>query len=191
MFKKRSLSKETHMKIKYLKEKTIITGLFVLQGFAMTQGFITSSHVETFETPNKSSSGVIVIKAQETVVEHYTKPEEVSKSSLKEQIIEKIKTKFQEDADKAIQMLSTCENRSLSPTAINKANSNGTWDVGVFQINVDPSNTTEVEKLKNIDYNIERAFKKFISKNRTFYHWTCGYVVGDYTYLDYLRGVKP
>lgn len=127
-----------------------------------------------------SSAGLIEIPPTPTPL-----PKNVSQHSVK--VIREI---FGEHADKGIKMLTTCENSTLNPHAINKANRNGTWDVGIWQINVDPANTEEVERLKDPVYNTQRAWAKFTSKGNTFYHWTCGYVVGDYTYLDYLRG-KP
>ena len=96
--------------------------------------------------------------------------------------------KFQGDADKAITMIRTCENSSFNPHAINKANRNKTWDVGIMMINVDPSNTDEVLKLQDYRYNIDRGYAKYKAHKNTFYLWTCGNRVGDYTYLNKLRG---
>ena len=52
------------------------------------------------------------------------------------------------------------ENMKEDPNAVNK-NSNGTEDVGLNQVNVDPSDTEEVEKLKDPMYNYARAGKIF------------------------------
>ncbi len=90
-------------------------------------------------------------------------------------------------AEKGIKMLKTCENSKLDPTIINKANRNGTWDVGLWQINVKPSNVEEVERLKDPVYNTKIAWQKFTAHNMKFYLWTCGHVVGDYTYVHALN----
>lgn len=94
---------------------------------------------------------------------------------------------FGEDADDAIAVIGQCENSDFNPNAINKGNNNGTWDVGIFQMNVDPNNTEEVEKLKDFKYNVDQAKKKFDAKG-SFYYWTCGHVVGHRTYVDALNG---
>lgn len=108
--------------------------------------------------------------------------------SVEEQIEARIHEVFGDRGNDAIKMLKTCENKSFDPKEVSPLNSNGTVDVGIFQVNADPKNTEEVEKLKDWEYNIQRAYKKFEAKKRTFYYWTCGHVVGDYTYVDYLRG---
>lgn len=108
--------------------------------------------------------------------------------SVEEQIEARIHEVFGDRADDAIKMLKTCENKSFDPQVVSPLNDNGSVDVGLFQINTDPKNTDEVEKLKNWEYNIQRAYKKFEAKYRTFYYWTCGNVAGDYTYVDYLKG---
>lgn len=87
-------------------------------------------------------------------------------------------------------MLKKCENSKLDPNIINKANRNGTWDVGLWQINVNPADTAEVERLKDPTYNTKIAWGKFNAHNKTFYLWTCGHVVGDYTYVHALKAKK-
>ncbi len=57
-------------------------------------------------------------------------------------------------------LLRAGENMAENPQAINK-NSNGSWDVGLFQINVDPKNIAEVERLKDPLYNTMRAGQIF------------------------------
>lgn len=63
----------------------------------------------------------------------------------------------------AFHLLRAGENQAENPSAINY-NSNGTLDVGLFQINVDPNNTAEVERLKNPVYNATRAAEIFKSR---------------------------
>lgn len=50
------------------------------------------------------------------------------------------------------------ENGQEKPDHINK-NSDGTIDVGLLQINVDPKNTAEVERLKDPEYNIAKGLE--------------------------------
>lgn len=111
----------------------------------------------------------------------------------KQQVMAYLIERFGDSADDAITILNKCENSSFDPTLINKGNNNGTWDVGVMQINVDPNNTAEVERLKDYKYNIDRGYEKFKTGDggkhkNSFYLWTCGYEVGHYTYLNRLRG---
>jgi len=110
--------------------------------------------------------------------------------SVEEQIEARIHEVFGDRGNDAIKMLKTCENKPFDPKAVSPLNGNGSVDVGLFQVNADPKNTEEVERLKDWEYNIQRAHKKFEAKERTFYYWTCGHVVGDYTYVDYLKGRK-
>lgn len=63
----------------------------------------------------------------------------------------------------AFHLLRAGENKAENPNAIYK-NNNGTWDVGLYQINVDPRNTAEVERLKNPLYNTMRAAEIFKSR---------------------------
>lgn len=106
----------------------------------------------------------------------------------KQQIMAYLIEKFGDRADDAITMINTCENTTFDPARINTGNNNGTWDVGVMQINVDPKNTTEVEKLKNYKYNIDRGYEKYKAHKNTFYLWSCGDKAGDYTYKMKLEG---
>lgn len=106
----------------------------------------------------------------------------------KQQIMAYLVQVFGDRADDAITMINTCENSSFSSQTINKGNNNGTWDVGVMQINVDPKNTEEVEKLKGYKYNIDRAYLKYKAHKNTFYLWSCGDRAGDYTYKMRLEG---
>lgn len=96
--------------------------------------------------------------------------------------------KFGNDADKAIAMIKTCENGTFDPKRVSPLNiqKNGrrSYDVGIFQMNVDEKNTAEIERMKDWKYNIDQAYKKYAAKNNTFYYWTCGSKVGDRTYLD-------
>ena len=100
--------------------------------------------------------------------------------------------KFGNNADKAIAMIKTCENGTFDPKRVSGLNiqqdGRRSYDVGIFQMNVDEKNTAEIERMKNWKYNIDQAYKKYASKNNTFYYWTCGSKVGDRTYLDALRG---
>ena len=102
--------------------------------------------------------------------------------------------KFQDRADDAIHMIKACENNSFDPTRVSGLNiqDNGrrSYDVGLFQINVDENNKEEMERLKDWKYNIDRAYEKYHAKGDTFYFWTCGKVAGDKTYVDALRRSK-
>lgn len=111
----------------------------------------------------------------------------------KQQILAYIVSKFGDSAADAITIIRKCENSTFDPTRMNKSNKNGTWDVGVMQINVDPENAAEVKKLQDYRYNIDRGYQKFLQGDggkhrKTFYLWTCGHEIGQYTYVDRLKG---
>lgn len=106
----------------------------------------------------------------------------------KQQIMAYLIEKFGDRADDAITMINTCENSTFNPSLINKGNNNRTWDVGVMQINVQPTDTQEVEKLKYYKYNIDRGYEKYKAHKNTFYLWSCGDKAGDYTYKMKLEG---
>ncbi len=108
----------------------------------------------------------------------------------KQKILHYLVEKFGDRSADAITMINTCENHALNPHAINKGNNNGTWDVGVMQINVDPSNTAEVDRLQDYAYNIDQGYKKYHAHGDTFYLWSCGDRAGDYTYKMKLEGKK-
>lgn len=112
-------------------------------------------------------------------------------TSQKQQIMAYMIEKFGDNADDAITILNKCENSEFNPNAVNH-NANGTCDVGVMQINT-KCDSEEFEKLKDWKYNINRGYEKFKAGDggkyrNTFYLWTCGYEVGDYTYYDRMQG---
>lgn len=153
----------------------LLTGAyFWLQGDSQEPLFIQPEQVRAIE-PQMASLGTL--------------PEPTPAGTEKQQIMHYIVEKFGERANDAIAMLSTCENHKLDPKAVNRGNTNGTCDVGVFQINT-TCDSPEYYKLMDWKYNIDRAYEKYSSKKNTFYYWTCAYVVKDYSYLDAIRGVK-
>lgn len=93
---------------------------------------------------------------------------ETEKCKIMAYIVEK----FGDDASDAITMLNKCENHSLNSKATNKANSNGTIDRGVFQIN----SIHGGDELYDWKTNIDKAYKIF--KNRGWSAWSCSHVIG-------------
>lgn len=161
--------------------------VFGLLGFML----LTADHDKELLSP--IPTGAVQVYAETPALQEEAAPvEEVTPlevdTSEKAQILAYIVEVFGEHAADAITMIRKCENSKFNPHAMNKGNNNGTWDVGIFQMNVDPANTAEVEKLQDWKYNIDQAYKKFQAKNNTFYYWTCGHEVGHYTYVDYLNG---
>lgn len=67
----------------------------------------------------------------------------------------------------AFHLLRSSENMAENPDAVNY-NDNGTVDVGLFQINVDPKNTEEVQNLKDPEYNATRAAEIFKQRMQIF-----------------------
>ncbi len=104
-------------------------------------------------------------------------------TSEKQQIMAYLVEKFGDRAGDAITIINQCENHAFNPNAINH-NHNGTVDIGVMQINVDPSNTAEVEKLHDWKYNIDRGYAKYKSAGNKFTAWTCATVIGEKNYLN-------
>ena len=107
-------------------------------------------------------------------------------------VIDYIYEKFGEDAERGITMLKTCENSTLNPFAVNW-NGNGTVDIGLWQHNLNPEDKEEWARLEDPYYSTDLAWEKFVGAGyhyhtNSFYLWTCGYIVNDYTYLDYIRG---
>lgn len=90
---------------------------------------------------------------------------------------------FEERSHEAIEMLASCENGHLDPLAENH-NNNGTIDRGIFQIN----SIHGGEEMFDWKTNIDKAYEIYSNHDNTFYAWTCGDRVGDYTYLNKLRG---
>lgn len=165
------------------KSLAIVPTLFF--GIAGIMPLTVPQHTELFQQPE-----TFTVQAFDgtKAVPSATPVPTLNPTTQKQEILKYIVEKFGDRAADAITMLNKCENHGLRTDTINKGNSNGTWDVGVFQINVDPKDTAEVEKLKDWKYNVDRAYQKFHSKNDTFYMWTCGDFVGDRTYVHALRG---
>jgi len=106
--------------------------------------------------------GNIEVQAQEV---------EVDKCDLIENDIEQyICEVFEDDYEDAMKILS-CENKGLSPLAINDANSNGSTDVGIFQINSIHGFT--VEEMQDYRANINFAHKLF--KRDSWSAWACSH----------------
>lgn len=105
----------------------------------------------------------------------------------REKMLAYVHEKFGERADDAIKMLETCENRGLNPKIVSPLNiqksGRRSYDVGLFQINVDEHNTAEQEKLKDWKYNTDRAYAKYSAKGNKFTAWTCAPVIGEKNYL--------
>jgi len=106
--------------------------------------------------------GNIEVQAQEV---------EVDKCDLIENDVEQyICEVFEDDYEDAMKILS-CENKGLSPLAINDANSNGSTDVGIFQINSIHGFT--VEEMQDYRANINFAHKLF--KRDSWSAWACSH----------------
>jgi len=88
------------------------------------------------------------------------------------QIMAYIVERFGDDAADAITMINKCENHAFNPKATNTANSNGTIDRGIFQIN----SIHGGDEMYNWRTNIDAAYKIF--KNRGWGAWSCSYVIG-------------
>lgn len=99
-----------------------------------------------------------------------------------------IREVFEDDAEKALQLLTSgekdtkCpggENKTLNPNAVNTAGNKpaGSRDIGVFQIN-EYWQKTQGKFLFNPRVNIEIAHQLFEENGKSFNLWTCGKVMG-------------
>lgn len=164
----------------------VILVISIVMGFLMFLYNSSTIVIAEEESQIEVEKMLQVVDSQNEIKMAENTPQEATRATG-DRVIDAIYENFGDRAEDAIRMLKECENKEFSTNVVSGKNGNGTVDVGLFQINIDPKNVEEVEKLKDYKYNIERALKKFKAKNNTFYYWTCGYVVGDYTYVDYLR----
>lgn len=91
----------------------------------------------------------------------------------KQQILDYIVKVFGDDSADAITLINKCENHAFDPSATNW-NSNGTWDVGIFQIN--QVHGYSMEEMKNWKQNIDAAKKIFDRSGWS--AWSCSEEVG-------------
>lgn len=99
---------------------------------------------------------------------------EVDKCSLIENEIEQyICEVFGDEYENAMEVLS-CENKGLNHLAINDANSNGSTDVGIFQINSIHGFT--VEEMQDYKKNVDFAYK--LMKRDGWSAWACSHKIG-------------
>lgn len=91
-----------------------------------------------------------------------------------------IKTIFgQEEGERLIYMLKTCENKTLKVDATNW-NRNGTWDKGLLQINQIHGYTEE--QLFDYKFNIRAGYKIYKNAGYSFSPWTCSDVIGEHPF---------
>lgn len=98
---------------------------------------------------------------------------EVHSQTTEEQIIAYIWEKFGYEAESAFAILS-CENGKLDPYAINIYNSDGSIDVGIFQIN--SIHGYSVEYLQDWKNNIDMAYGIF--ERDGWSAWSCSWKIG-------------
>ena len=94
--------------------------------------------------------------------------QEKEQEEVKESIEDKIRAVFGDNADRAIE-IARCES-GLNPNAINNSNSNGSTDVGLFQIN--SVHGVRSKWLLNPDINI-RVAKQIFDEQGNFSAWVC------------------
>ncbi len=116
--------------------------------------------VEAVEETSSTKTVVVVVEE---------KPTAPTNKPIKEKICEV----FGDECENAWKIVSECENKSLDPSLVHK-NSNGTVDVGLFQIN--SIHGYSEEYLKNIDNNIRVAYRIF--KMGGWSQWACSWVIG-------------
>jgi hypothetical protein len=104
------------------------------------------------------------------------------------QILAYLIEKFQDDAANAITMIRKCENSTFDPNRVSGLNiqksGRRSYDIGVMQINVDELNTSEISKLKDWKYNIDRGYAKYKASGNTFHQWSCAGVIGQKSFAD-------
>lgn len=100
-------------------------------------------------------------------------PEPDKCSPIENEIEQYICEVFEDDYEDAMTILS-CENASLNPLAINDANSNGSTDVGIFQINSIHGFT--VAEMQDYRLNVDFAHK--LMHRDTWSAWACSWKLG-------------
>lgn len=155
-----------HIKPDYTAIKTMIASAvfgWVIMNLDYSQWIVKAE----FVSPLSDAKVIQVEKVVEVKV-----PVPVKCTTEKCEIMAYILEKFGDDASDAITMLNKCENHSLNPKATNTANSNGTVDRGVFQIN----SVHGGDEMYNWKTNIDTAYRIF--KNRGWSAWSCSHVIG-------------
>ncbi len=85
-----------------------------------------------------------------------------------------IKVFGEEEGQKAIKIISECENGRWNPRATNW-NRNGTWDTGLFQIN--QVHGRSLEDMQDPIKNIDQAYKVYKNAGNSFHPWSCSHVI--------------
>lgn len=159
---------------------SIFGSMFFVQSISVAAGIVKANQ-EMIWPVNAYAQVVAVPKYIEVEKEVFAKCE-----SETCQIINYIAQKFQKDADEAIAIVRTCENGTFDPYRVSGLNiqksGRRSYDVGIFQINVDENNTEEIERLKDWKYNVDRAYSKYKASKNTFYQWSCSHVVNQKNY---------
>lgn len=104
------------------------------------------------------------VQASEPILETYGAPTE---------IVDFIVKYFGDEAQNALKVVGTCENKGWNTKATNQ-NRNGSWDAGIFQIN--SIHGYSQEYLFNPENNIKAAKKIFDGRGWT--SWSCSHVLG-------------
>lgn len=123
-------------------------------------------------TTNSSHS----IKEAKLISPHFQNvyAEETIVPNEKDEITSYIKEVFGKDSDKAFKLLS-CENKSLSPDAVNTAGNfpEGSRDIGIFQEN-EFWQGVQGKFLFNWKINIQIAHQLYTENGNSFKLWSCG-----------------
>ncbi len=77
---------------------------------------------------------------------------------------------------RGVKMLKECENKNMNERAINTANSNGSVDRGLWQIN--SIHGHNVDKLMGHKFNTNKAYQIYKNAGNSFRPWTCSYILG-------------
>ncbi len=109
------------------------------------------------------SYGVAQVQASEPVLETYNAPK---------YIVDLIVKYFGDEAQNALKVVGTCENKGWNTKATNQ-NRNGSWDAGIFQIN--SVHGYSQQYLFNPENNIKAAKKIF--DGRGWSSWSCSHVL--------------
>jgi len=111
------------------------------------------------------------VQAKEVIVEPTPEPSKCL--AIENEIEQYICEVFGDEYENAMSVLS-CENKTLNPNAINDQNSNGSIDVGIFQINSIHGFT--VEEMKDWKANVDFAYK--LMKRDGWSAWACSHKIG-------------
>lgn len=170
MIKLGHMKRQSNGQFKYKPFKHSTWGGLILLLTTMTLGAYIDARYTPVELHNPLGTVQVHAQAPEPVVEVIVEP--LNTYGAPTHIVDLIVKYFGDEAQNALKVVGTCENKGWNPTATNQ-NRNGSWDAGIFQIN--SVHGYSQEYLFNPENNIKAAKKIFDGRGWT--SWSCSHVL--------------